>query len=147
MKIEQLTHIDDAVLKAFQKLIPQLTGNPERYHTREELEKLIQSENTMVFVAKENDEILGTVTLALYQIPSGTKAWIEDVVVDESARGIGVSVALMKHALDAARNIGVEKVDLTSQPFRVAANNLYVKLGFELRETNVYRFKFDSVAR
>ena len=142
MKIEQLTHIDDAVLKAFQKLIPQLTGDSERYPSREELERVIKSEDTLVFVAEENDEILGTVTLALYRIPSGTKAWIEDVVVDESARGKGVSVDLMKHALDAARNIGVEKVDLTSQPFRVAANNLYVKLGFELRETNVYRFKF-----
>ena len=142
MKIEQLTHIDDAVLKAFQKLIPQLTGDSERYPSREELERVLKSEDTLVFVAEENDEILGTVTLAIYRIPSGIKAWIEDVVVDESARGIGVSVALMKHALDAARNIGVEKVDLTSQPFRVAANNLYVKLGFELRETNVYRFKF-----
>ena len=142
MKIEQLTYIDDAVLKAFQKLIPQLTGDSERYPTREELERVLKSEDTLVFVAEENDEILGTVTLAIYRIPSGIKAWIEDVVVDESARGKGVSVALMKHALDAARNIGVEKVDLTSQPFRVAANNLYVKLGFELRETNVYRFKF-----
>ena len=142
MKIEQLIHIDDTVLQAFQKLIPQLTGDPERYPTREELERVIKSEDTFVFVAEDGGEILGTVTLALYRIPSGTKAWIEDVVVDESARGKGVSVDLMKHALDAARNIGVEKVDLTSQPFRVAANNLYVKLGFELRETNVYRFKF-----
>ena len=106
------------------------------------MERVIKSEDTFVFVAEDGGEILGTVTLALYRIPSGTKAWIEDVVVDESARGKGVSVDLMKHALDAARNIGVEKVDLTSQPFRVAANNLYVKLGFELRETNVYRFKF-----
>lgn len=141
IKIEQLTHIDDAVLEAFKKLIPQLTGEPERYPSREELEKVIQSEDTLVFVAKENDKILGTTTLALYRIPSGIKAWIEDVVVDESARGKGVSVALMNHALDAARDIGVEKVDLTSQPFRVPANKLYVKLGFELRKTNVYRFK------
>ena len=126
MKIEQLTHIDNTVLKAFKKLIPQLTGDPERYPTREELEEVIQSEDTLVFVAKENDEILGTTTLALYRIPSGIKAWIEDVVVDESARGKGVSVAVMNHAMDAARQIGVEKVDLTSQPFRVAANNLYI---------------------
>ena len=142
MKIEQLTHIDNTVLKGVKKLIPQLTGDPERYPTREELEEVIQSEDTLVFVAKENDEILGTTTLALYRIPSGIKAWIEDVVVDESARGKGVSVALMNHAIDAARQIGVEKVDLTSQPFRVAANNLYIKLGFGLRETNVYRLKF-----
>lgn len=142
MIIEQLTHIDDTVLKAFRQLIPQLTGDPERYPTSEELEKLIQSEDTLVFVAKENDEILGTSTLALYRIPSGIKAWIEDVVVDESARGKGVAVALMNHVLNVARKMNVEKVDLTSQPFRVAANNLYLKLGFKLRETNVYRFTF-----
>lgn len=142
MKIVQLTHIDDAVLKAFQKLIPQLTGDPDRRPSRAELEKTIQSGDTLVFVAEENGEIQGTTTLALYRLPSGTKAWIEDVVVDESARGKGVSVALMNHVLNIARETGVQKVDLTSQPFRVAANNLYKKLGFELRETNVYRFSF-----
>ncbi|MDO5665195.1 MAG: GNAT family N-acetyltransferase [Bacteroidia bacterium] len=140
MKIEQLTAIDESTIEAFQKLIPQLTEDPTRFPTRQELEKAIQSEDTLIFTARENGQILGTTTLVLYRIPSGIKAWIEDVVVDENARGKGVSVALVSHALNVAREIGVEKVDLTSQPFRVAANNLYKKLGFQLRETNVYRF-------
>lgn len=144
MTIERLTKIDESVYQAFKKLIPQLTGDENRFPSVKELQRVIQSEDTMVFVAKENDEILGTTTLALYRLPSGLKAWIEDVIVDESARGKGVSVALMNHALNAARETGVKKVDLTSQPFRLAANNLYQKLGFELRKTNVYRLTIDN---
>lgn len=142
MTIEQLTQIDESTQEAFKKLIPQLTGDENRYPTIEDLQKVIQSENTMVFVARENDRILGTTTLVLYRLPSGIKGWIEDVVVDEAARGKGVSVALMNHVLDVAREKGLQKVDLSSQPFREAANNLYQKLGFELRKTNVYRFSF-----
>lgn len=140
MKIEQLTQIDNAVLQAFEKLIPQLTGETERYPTREELEKIIKSDDSFVFIAKENDEILGTLTLIFYYIPSGKKAWIEDVVVDESARGKGVAVSLINHALEIALQNGIEKVDLTSRPFREAANKLYQKLGFKQRETNFYRY-------
>lgn len=143
MKIEQLTHIDDAALKAFQELIPQLTGETDRFPSREELQKVIDSKDIMVFVARENGDVLGTTTLALYRIPSGIKAWIEDVVVHEKARGKGIAVALMEKAVDKAKELGIEKVDLTSQPFRVAANNLYVRQGFELRETNVYRMRLD----
>lgn len=140
MKIEQLTQIDNAVLQAFEKLIPQLTGEADRYPTREELEKIIQSEDSFIFIAKENDEILGTLTLIFYYIPSGKKAWIEDVVVDESARGKGIAASLINHALEIARQNGIEKVDLTSRPFREAANKLYQKLGFKQRETNFYRY-------
>lgn len=142
MTIEQLTQIDEKTYEAFKSLISQLTGDENRYPTLGELQKVILSEDTMVFVAREKDRILGTTTLALYRLPSGIKAWIEDVVVDESARGKGVSVALMNHVIDVAREKGLQKVDLTSQPFREAANNLYRKLGFELRKTNVYRFAF-----
>lgn len=144
MIIEQLTHIDNTVLKAFQKLIPQLTGEPGRYPTKEELQKVIQSEDTFIFVAKENDEITGTLTLVFYHIPSGKRAWIEDVVVDESARGKGVAVSLMNHAISMARDNGILKIDLTSRPFRKAANKLYLKLGFELRDTNYYRLTLQS---
>lgn len=118
MKIEQLTQINNAVLQAFEKLIPQLTGETGRYPTREELEKIIKSDDSFVFIAKENDEILGTLTLIFYYIPSGKKAWIEDVVVDKSVRGKGVAASLINHALEIARQNGIEKVDLTSRPFR-----------------------------
>lgn len=139
MIIEQLTHIDDVALKAFKKLIPQLTGEQERYPTREELQKVIQSKDAFIFIAKENNEIIGTLTLAFYHIPSGKRAWIEDVVVDESARGKGVAASLMNHAISVVRENGIRKIDLTSRPFRKAANKLYLKLGFEIRDTNYYR--------
>ena len=138
MKIEQLTHIDDTVLNAFKELIPQLTGLNE-YPTLEELQQVLQSEGSFLYVAREDEKILGTVTLVIYKIPTGKKAWIEDVVVNESARGKGVAEALIRHVLEVARQKGIEKIALTSQPFRVAANNLYRKVGFELRKTNVYR--------
>lgn len=138
MKIEQLTHIDDTVLKAFEELIPQLTGLNE-FPTLEELQQVLQSESSFLYVAKEGDKILGTITLVVYKIPTGKKAWIEDVVVDASERGKGIAEALIRHVLDVAHQNGIEKIALTSQPFRVAANNLYRKVGFELRKTNVYR--------
>lgn len=141
MRIEQLKNMDDTVLKAFEKLMPQLTGR-NSYPSREELQKILQTENTSLFVARENDEIVGTLSLVVYRIPTGKKAWIEDVVVDENARGKGVAASLVSHALKVAREKGIEKVDLTSTPARAAANKLYSKLGFKKRETNVYRFTF-----
>lgn len=141
MHIEQLKNIDDTVLKAFKTLIPQLIDR-NSYPSREELQEILQSGNTFLFIARENDEILGTLSLVVYKIPTGKKAWIEDVVVDENARGKGVAASLVYHALKVAREKGIEKVDLTSTPVRVAANRLYQKLGFRKRETNVYRFTF-----
>ena len=141
MQIEQLKNIDNTVLKAFKKLIPQLTGR-NSFPSREELQEILQAGNTFLFLARENDEILGTLSLVVYEIPTGKKAWIEDVVVDENARGKGVAASLVNHALKVAREKGIEKVDLTSTPARIAANRLYQKLGFMRRETNVYRFTF-----
>jgi ribosomal protein S18 acetylase RimI-like enzyme len=82
--------------------------------------------------------------LAFYRVPSGLKAWVEDVIVDESARGKGVATALIEHALQVAREKGAFKVDLTSLPRRIAANRLYQKIGFEKRESNMYRYYFDK---
>jgi ribosomal protein S18 acetylase RimI-like enzyme len=87
--------------------------------------------------------IVGSMTLALFRIPTGMRAWIEDVVVDESVRGRGVGAALNHHALDVARDAGARTVDLTSRPSREAANRLYQRLGFVQRETNVYRLTLD----
>lgn len=138
MDINRITQINENVTRAFSKLVPQLTGRKE-YPSLEELERVIRSENTHLFVATEGDEVMGTLTLVFYQIPSGLKAWIEDVIVNESFRGKGVATALLCHALHIARDKGARKVDLTSAPSRGAANRLYQKLGFEQRETNVYR--------
>jgi len=133
--------VDDELVEAFDRLIPQLSSSsppPSRDH----LVALVGSEDTVLFVARVDGRILGSLTLAFYRIPTGTKAWIEDVVVDAEARGHGVGELLSRAALDEARSRGAKDVSLTSRPFRDVANRLYQRLGFEARETNVYRYKF-----
>ena len=93
-----------------------------------------------VFVARVDGRIVGSLTLVLYRIPTGLKAWIEDVVVDETARGHGVGEALSLAALDEARQHGAKSVSLTSRPSREVANRLYQRIGFAPRDTNVYRY-------
>ena len=93
------------------------------------------------FVARDDDgTIVGVSTLAVFRIPTGLRAWIEDVIIDEAARGQGVGEALTRAMLDRARELGCATVDLTSRPSREAANRLYQRVGFEQRETNVYRY-------
>lgn len=93
-----------------------------------------------MFIATNDEQhILGTATLATYTLLSGTKAWIEDVVVDSSARKQGIGQQLVLHILKFARQKGINKIDLSSRPERIAANKLYQKLGFEQRKTNIYR--------
>jgi ribosomal protein S18 acetylase RimI-like enzyme len=139
-QVTEITEITDEVVAAFERLIPQLSSsNPPP--TAEELAAIAASEASILFVARGDDgTILGSLTLALFRIPTGVRAWIEDVVVDDAARGQGVGEALNRAALDRARAEGARTVDLTSRPSREAANRLYQKLGFEPRETNVYRF-------
>ena len=96
--------------------------------------------DTTMFVAEDDGRIVGTLTLAAFEIPTGRRAWIEDVVTDTAARGKGVASALVDAALAHAASIGARTVDLTSRPDREDANRLYVKLGFEQRTTNVYRY-------
>lgn len=97
----------------------------------------------MLFLATVDGVVLGSLTLAFYRIPTGMKAWIEDVVVDGEARGRGVGDRLNRAALAEARARGAKDVSLTSRPSREAANRLYQRIGFEARETNVYRFELD----
>jgi len=133
--------VDDELVEAFDRLIPQLSSSsppPSRDH----LVALVGSEDTVLFVARVDGRILGSLTLAFYRIPTGTKAWIEDVVVDADARGHGLGELLSRAALDEARSRGAKDVSLTSRPFRDFDNRLYQRLGFEARETNVYRYKF-----
>ena len=133
-------HVDDELVSALGKLIPQLsTSSPPP--TRTQLEEVIASPTTTLFVARIENRIVGALTLAIFQIPTGLRAWIEDVVVDSETRGAGVGEALNRAALDMASRRGALTVDLTSRPSRADANRLYLRLGFDLRETNVYRFK------
>ncbi len=131
--------VTDEVVEAFARLIPQLSSsNPPP--TRVQLETLVASEASTLFVARVDGRIVGSLTLATFRIPTGVRAWIEDVVVDEAARGHGVGEALNIAALDRARALGAITVELTSRPSREAANRLYLRLGFVTRDTNVYRY-------
>lgn len=131
--------VTDEVVEAFARLIPQLSSsNPPP--SRAQLEALVASEASTLFVARVDGRIVGSLTLATFRIPTGVRAWIEDVVVDESARGHGVGEVLNRAALDLARAEGAITVELTSRPSREAANRLYLRMGFVVRDTNVYRY-------
>ena len=138
MRIKEVHRLNRSVFDAVLQLLPQL-GSVSELPTRKHLDETLMSEKTHFFIAElDNKEIIGMLTIGTYDIPSGTKAWIEDVVIDESQRGKGFGRDLMLFAIDFARSMGIYKIELTSRPSRIAANKLYQKLGFVLRETNVY---------
>ncbi len=127
------------LIEAMQRLIPQLSSsNPPP--GREQLEEMIASDASTVFVARLEDRIVGTLTLAVFRIPTGLRTRIEDVVVDETARGQRIGELLSAAALAKARRLGARNTDLTSRPSRRAANRLYQRMGFEIRNSNVYRY-------
>jgi ribosomal protein S18 acetylase RimI-like enzyme len=141
--VQEAIAVTDELVEAFARLIPQLSkSNPPP--TAAELQEMVTAPGTFVLVAREGVQVLGSLTLVLFRIPTGMRAWIEDVVVDESARGKGVGEALNRFALDLARREGCKTVDLTSRPSREAANRLYQRLGFEARDTNVYRYDLEA---
>lgn len=145
VQIVEATEVTPALIEAFNRLVPQLSkSNPPP--TAAELALIVESPASILLIAVDPDDgaILGSMTLAWFRIPTGVRAWIEDVVVDEGARGRGVGEALNREALDRARALDARTVDLTSRPSREAANRLYQRLGFEPRETNVYRYSLDS---
>jgi ribosomal protein S18 acetylase RimI-like enzyme len=138
VEIEKVQFATPEVVEGLNKLLPQLSSQPPTL-TIDDVERMVHSEAATLFVATENGVVLGTLTLIIFSIPTGRRGWIEDVVVDESARGSGVGERLTNAAIDEARARGVRSIDLTSRPSREVANAMYVKLGFGLRETNVYR--------
>ncbi len=133
--------VDASIAEAFAGLLPQLSSSSPR-PTVEQLARIAGSDcNHLLIAESEDSTVLGSMTLVVFEIPTGVRAWIEDVVVDESARGRGVGAALNRRAIDIAHEVGAKSVDLTSRPSREAANRLYQKLGFVARETNVYRYQ------
>ena len=143
VSIRLVTEVIESLTDAYRVLIPQLSSssNPP---TGEALQRIIESDSAQILIAEdENGEILGTMTLIIFQIPTGIRAWIEDVVVDSSARGKGIGKKLNLAALELAKQAGAKTVDLTSRPARQEANQLYRSIGFAERETNVYRFSFE----
>jgi ribosomal protein S18 acetylase RimI-like enzyme len=141
--IEVATEPTGELRDALNHLLPQLSTSAAPL-TDADVARLVGAEANTVFVARAGGRIVGALTLAVFPIPTGTRAWIEDVVVDAGARGLGVGAALNQAALERARDLGARTVDLTSRPSREAANRLYRRLGFQARETNVYRFSWDG---
>ena len=139
--ISELTECTTESLNAVNRLLPQLSASAKAI-SMDRLLELTETDSTMLFLgADQEGEILGMLSLIVIKIPTGYKAWIEDVVVDQSARGNGIGRALMDHALEKAKKCGVKSIDLTSKPSRESANQLYQSLGYEIRQTNVYRYK------
>jgi ribosomal protein S18 acetylase RimI-like enzyme len=141
VEVVEATEVTPELVAAFERLVPQLSSsNPPP--SPDELDAIVRSEASILLLAVDGDAgtILGTLTLVWFRIPTGVRAWIEDVVVDEAARGRGVGEALNRSALDRARSLGARTVDLTSRPKREAANRLYQRIGFVPRDTNIYRF-------
>jgi ribosomal protein S18 acetylase RimI-like enzyme len=138
-QVEIANSVDNDLVNALQRLIPQLSRtNPAP--SKEQLESIVASKTSHLLLAKLDGAIVGSLTLVIFNIPTGIRAWIEDVVVDGDARGNGVGEALNLFAIEEARKRGAVTVDLTSRPSREAANRLYQRLGFVARDTNVYRF-------
>lgn len=138
MEIEEVAAYSNRVLLALNQLLPQLSQNFGEL-TQAELQAVIQSDASTLFMAHHEGEYLGTLTLVVFHAPSSVRAWIEDVVVNEQARGLGVGALLVQHAVDMATKKGARTIDLTSRSTRVPAITLYRKLGFVDRETSVFR--------
>lgn len=140
MKAERFAGTAEELTDAFERLVPQLSrSNPPP--SRDDVAAMLASPAIDQFVVRDDaGTIVGVATLAVFRIPTAWRAWIEDVITDEAARGRGVGEALTRAMIDRARELGCTTVDLTSRPSREAANRLYQRIGFVARETNVYRY-------
>ncbi|MCA2001882.1 MAG: GNAT family N-acetyltransferase [Chloroflexi bacterium] len=141
MQIEVVDRADAELYEAFQRLVPQLTqNNPPP--SLDDLSALARDSASTLMVARDDaGRIVGALTLSVYRVPTGIRSIIEDVVVDNAARGQGIGEALMRRAIELAREKGAQNISLTSNPMREAANRLYLRVGFKKRETNAYQMK------
>jgi ribosomal protein S18 acetylase RimI-like enzyme len=139
VQIEVLESVTPEIVAAFQRLLPQLSRSAPAPDDGA-LAAVVSSPAITLLVARNGGEVTGTLTLAMFPCPTGIRAWIEDVVVDEAARGLGIGEALTRRALDIAQAAGARTVDLTSRPSRAAAGRLYERVGFTERESRLYRY-------
>ena len=139
MEVTEVNEYTYEVLEALNALLPQLSTSAKPI-TEADLKGIIASTSVHLLLAQENNEYFGTLTLVVFPIITGKRAWIEDVVVSVNARGKGVGKLLTEKAINLAAMHGAKTVDLTSRPSREAANKLYKSAGFQQRETNVYRY-------
>jgi len=140
MEIKKINRFSERAFKAVSRLLPQLSSEAVLL-SRQYFKSILASESIHFFIAElDKKQIAGMLTIAAYKTPSGVKVWIEDVVVDESYRGVGIGKELMLFAIDYSKSLGAKDIRLTSRPSRIAANELYSKLGFKKYETNFYRY-------
>ncbi len=139
MNIEEVTKYSARILKSLNLLIPQLSASRKEV-TEKLFRQIISDKDVHLFIAEEDQKVLGSLTLVMYPIPTDLRVVVEDVVVDRTARGKGIGQHLMQAAIEKAKEKGATSVNLTSNPRREAANALYQKMGFVQRETNVYRY-------
>lgn len=145
MQVEVLTKATDEAVEALARLLPQLSRSAAPLD-QPALARIVESEASTLLIARSDGVITGTLTLIMFEIPTGLRAWIEDVVVDEAAGRQGIGSALTLEAIRIAREAGARTVDLSSRPSRVAAGRLYEKLGFDMRDTRMYRYPLDGPA-
>ncbi len=138
-EIETITAITPSTAGSIAQLVGQLSASAKA-PTQDELETIVNAPGTVLLAGRQSGNLVGMLTLVTFAIPTGVRAIIEDVVVDEQYRGQGVAQALTREALVLAEAAGARTVDLTSRPSREAANRLYQKLGFQKRDSNVYRY-------
>jgi len=139
MKIVAVEKAETWILEGLNALLPQLSETAPDLSLNE-LEQILASDGTTLLAALDQDQVVGSLTLVIFRIPTALRARIEDVVVDASARGRGIGESLVRRAITLAAARGVDAVDLTTNRVRTAANRLYGKIGFEPRDTNVYRY-------
>ena len=138
IEIYKVTTLSAKLSEALERLLPQLSQSAQMPNNQQ-IELLLKNENTHLFVAEQEGNIVGMLSLVVVDIPTGRKAWIEDVVVDEKARGLRIGYALVEKAKEEAKRLGAKKIYLTSNPSRVAAHALYKSCGFEEYDTSVFR--------
>ena len=138
MDLLEPTEITDELYSTIAHMVKQLSPNAPP-PTRVELTNTIQSDSTRLILARNDQEIVGFLILAIFQVPTGMRAWIEDFVVDQPHRRKGIGEILLEHAIQVAKDAGARTVDLTSRPSREGAIQLYRKIGFKTRETHVFR--------
>jgi ribosomal protein S18 acetylase RimI-like enzyme len=145
ISVEAAESVDDDLVAAVAALIPQLSRSSPP-PSKEALARIVGDPGSTLFVARDGQRVVGMLTLITFEIPTAVRAWIEDVVVDEAGRGRGVGAALVQAALERSTERGARTVDLTSRRSREAANRLYLRMGFEARDTNVYRYTLGAEA-
>ncbi|MCY3924857.1 MAG: GNAT family N-acetyltransferase [bacterium] len=143
LQIYEAAECDGETVAAVQRLVPQLSTSAA-LPSPEQVGELCDAEATVLLLARLDGAVVGMLVLVLFRLPTGMRAWLEDVVVEEPVRGRGVGEALAREALRLAAKAGARSVDLTSRPSRVDAVRLYERLGFERRETGVYRWRGDD---